>query len=190
MNKIEELEMVIKFRESENHDKTIDIQDYTKRIDKLSKVIEINVELIAQFKAQLEELKKASKKRWRAEYNEGYWSINYLGKVGRIIELHEDCDDYKYNSGNYYRTEQQAERAKFEMLFLQKLKDFALENNESEAKNVFACSLNGHNIYCLYVSNINLTLEKIINIPFDCISSEKALELFKDELKRYFLRED
>jgi hypothetical protein len=48
-------------------------------------------------------------KRWRAEKGNGYFILNTTFESNRSIEDNCEIDDERYNAGNYFQTEQQAE---------------------------------------------------------------------------------
>ena len=47
--------------------------------------------------------------RWRAEYDEWYWSVDDSGKAHRTLDFYMERDDELHASGNYYQTEEEAE---------------------------------------------------------------------------------
>ena len=49
-------------------------------------------------------------KRWRAEENEEYYYIGSSGIVWSVGELFSDEDNDNYNLGNYFRTEEEAQK--------------------------------------------------------------------------------
>ena len=49
-------------------------------------------------------------KRWRAEENEEYYYIGSSGIVWSVGELFSDEDNDNYNLGNYFKTEQEAQK--------------------------------------------------------------------------------
>lgn len=51
-------------------------------------------------------------KRWRAEEGSWYYSVNISGRILRIQDGRRMFDDDNYNFGNYFRTEEQAEKAR------------------------------------------------------------------------------
>lgn len=65
-------------------------------------------------------------KRWRAEEGEVYYLISDGGGVVGVYERHTKCDDYRYNTGNYFRTEAEAQ-AKHDY-------DIALRTIQDDAK--------------------------------------------------------
>lgn len=60
------------------------------------------------------------RKRWRAEENEEYYYIGSSGIVWSVGELFSDEDNDSYNLGNYFRTEEEAQR----VINSQEWKDF------------------------------------------------------------------
>lgn len=94
------------------------IDDLKQKIEKLEK--EVN-------SPEFEGIKKNI--RFRADYGMSYFFINNEGMVSRGIEQHRPLDDFRYNSGNYFKTEEQAEDFRENTLTKQTLKDLALELN-------------------------------------------------------------
>lgn len=73
-----------------------------------------------------------SKKRWRAENGGLYWTVN---NYGNAIELHDDrdrLDNYSFISGDYHRTEAEAEQFRDRQLAKQRIIDYYREH-ETEA---------------------------------------------------------
>lgn len=85
---------------------------------------------------QLLELAKRSntpaKKRWRGEEDDHYYFISNCGEIICDYEEKFDGDSYRYQSGNYFKTEEAAEFELNRRLVYQELKDYALEHNEGE----------------------------------------------------------
>lgn len=54
--------------------------------------------------------KYGAPKRWRAEENEEYYYIGSSGLVWSVGELFSDEDDDNYNLGNYFKTEEEAQK--------------------------------------------------------------------------------
>lgn len=53
--------------------------------------------------------KEVRKNRWRGKLSERYWFANENGKTGYCIEVGDSIDNERYKSGNYFRTEKEAE---------------------------------------------------------------------------------
>lgn len=69
-------------------------------------------------------------KRWRAEENETYWFITDVDSVCDDLEEKTPGDDFRYDLGNYYQTEELAQKALDKQIALTKLNDIILEKNE------------------------------------------------------------
>ena len=80
-----------------------------------------------------DELKKAvGNKRWRAKFSEEYWYIHDNCSILSEAEYNYHLDNARWKSGNYYRTEEEAEKARDRQLALMRLKDWALTNTPFE----------------------------------------------------------
>lgn len=99
----------------------------------------INVNLLNLSEEEREQLmgliKKANQthqKRWRGEEDDHYYCISDCGEILCEYEEKFDGDSYRYQSGNYFKTEEEAEFELNRRLVYQELKDYALEHNEGE----------------------------------------------------------
>ena len=54
-------------------------------------------------------------KRWRAKKNKTYYLINYYGHVCDVIEENIERDNEFFEQGNYFKTEEEAEKVKEEL---------------------------------------------------------------------------
>lgn len=70
---------------------------------------------------------RIKKKRWRAEEGEDYYLISYDLKVLKDDERFSESDDRCYEAGNYFRTIDQAQKAR--ELLKETLTKFHEENN-------------------------------------------------------------
>lgn len=62
--------------------------------------------------------KYCNKQRWRAENNKTYYYINEIEEIYTAKEIFHPLDDSRYEVGNYFKTEKEAEEV------LEKLKEF------------------------------------------------------------------
>ena len=87
---------------------------------------------------QIEELEKQeikkSDKRWRAENGGRYYYIDTNGEtsVRTVTDIRYEDDDDSYNVGNYFQTQEEAERVIEKIKIYTRLKDLALRLNKSE----------------------------------------------------------
>lgn len=103
-------------------------------IEELENKVSKYEEEINMLKAEIAKLKKEKKpvKRWRAEKNGHYFIVDSLGDISISEELYDITDGYRYNAGQYFKTQQQAENYREKILIYQELKDLALELNNGE----------------------------------------------------------
>lgn len=94
---------------------------------------------IDNFDEWFEEIPK--NKRWRAEYNEKYWCNDGNGGIYSSTEDGHKADSYRFLTGNYFKTEEDAEAYKEYLLAKQKLIDSAKG---------YKPVLDGHNHYLEY----------------------------------------
>ena len=91
-----------------------------------SNLLPVEKGTIENWRFSIDEL-KANKpteyKRWRACDDQLYFKIDNLGDVEEIVEIGYSSDDYRYNTGNYFKTEKEAEQHKAYLLALQTIKD-------------------------------------------------------------------
>lgn len=84
-------------------------------------------------------------KRWRAEYNEKYWCNDGNGGIYSSTEDGHKADSYRFLTGNYFKTEEDAEAYKEYLLAKQKLIDSAKG---------YKPVLDGHNHYLEYCNGV------------------------------------
>ena len=61
--------------------------------------------------------KRKSKKRWRAKKINHYYSLLNSGEIWQEVEDENECDDYRYRVGNYFKTKE-AKNAYFFAYFM------------------------------------------------------------------------
>lgn len=129
--------------------------------------------------------KKEIKKRWRADLDETYFYIGSDGSRQKIIDSHSENDDYRYKSGNYYRSRQELNEEDNKRMLIQKYKDFILEIEEEPID----WSNTKQNKYYVYIdrqldSQLNLILKsnhyqsRVQGVVYS--TNEKLLELAKE----------
>lgn len=73
---------------------------------------------------QVKEIEKPKYKRWRAEMDNNYYYLDDFGDVQCGEDQKVDIDDFRYNIGNYGKTEGELEEYKKKLLYQQQYKDF------------------------------------------------------------------
>ena len=79
--------------------------------------VEINEE-------QVKEIEKPKYKRWRAEKYKTYCSTNSDGTTCMYTDFGDVFDNFLYSIGNYFKTKEEAEFRRQQLLYLQQYKDF------------------------------------------------------------------
>ena len=64
-------------------------------------------------------------KRWRAEKGEGYWYVNDCGAIKHYHDYRDVVDNFRFTTGNYFKTEKEAEAYKEYLIARQVLLDDA-----------------------------------------------------------------
>ena len=123
------------------------------------------------------------------KFGEKYYTISTKGKIGSYSFCNDDFDKEITDFGNYFKTQEEAERKRFEIRLHRKLELFALENNDAEI------DLNTHSEKYIISYRIdgNIFIDKVYSfkdlgqVYFTSKEiAEKALETFRHELIRYF----
>lgn len=96
--------------------------DFDKIIAKFQKDAET---LITELKETVKDKQPTGYKRWRAERSDVYYYIDDNGFVGFVYEDNDTLDDYRYNTGNYFRTRAPSGQDRTYLLALQTIKDDA-----------------------------------------------------------------
>lgn len=126
----------------------------------------------------------------RVGENESYYNISCNCYVEKLIE--ERCmeDKYYYEDANYFSTEEKAEEIDFKQTLFRKLQRFSDENGGNEID--FG---DGDLKYCIsysyfrddFVTNPVIHAREFGQIYFVSREvAEKAIELFRDDLIKYF----
>ena len=142
---------------------------------------------VTDIKKQIEECdKKVFKPN---KFGEKYYTISTKGKIGSYSFCNDDFDKEILDFGNYFKTQEEAERKCFEIRLHRQLELFALENNiaeinwdDSSEKYMINCNKDKgifiDRVYTLKIfGQVYFTSKEI---------AEKALETFKNDLIRYF----
>ena len=73
---------------------------------------------------------KSTNKRWRAKKEDMYWFVDSDGKPTWWHEQSRNIDDFYYDTNNYFRTEQEAQRYADVLEIERQLKKFADYHND------------------------------------------------------------
>lgn len=90
---------------------------------------EIEVEITEEELKKLED-KKPSRKRWRAQRGQEYFYNMSFRDISGDTEGHDEVDDDRYSTGNYFKTKEEAEFHMEEVFYTQMLKDYIYEHDD------------------------------------------------------------
>lgn len=89
-----------------------------------------------EIEKKIEELEKQeSEVRWRARENETYYYFFSYGEIDKTYDDRGKDDINRYNIGNYFKTEEEAEKAIEKIKIYTQLKDLAMRLNKGEKIN-------------------------------------------------------
>lgn len=93
----------------------------------LEKISELEQQIV-ELKAEVEKKEKENK-RWRAECEEGYWAVTDYGIPDWSYNYNRDMDSFRYDTHNYFKSEEEARRYAKVLETERQLKKFADEHN-------------------------------------------------------------
>lgn len=142
---------------------------------------------------QIKEIEKPKCKRWRAEKGEAYFYIFKNGNIDKYLDENDNTDNFLYAIGNYFKTKEEAEFRRQQLLYLQQYKDYLGEDlvTEDDWKNKYLYKFYAYYSYC----------DNIIDFYYDCqikrfggiySKSKEKIENFikeigEDNFKKYIL---
>ena len=151
-------------------------------------------QLEENFNTQVTDIKKqiveCDKKVFKPnKFGEKYYTISTKGKIGSYSFCNDDFDKETIDFGNYFKTQEEAERKRFEIRLHRQLELFALENNDTE----ITWDINSEKYLINYSKDMGIVIDKVYTLKdFGQVYftsreiAEKALETFKNDLIRYF----
>ena len=142
---------------------------------------------VTDIKKQIEECdKKVFKPN---KFSEKYYTISTKGKIGSYSFCNDNFDKEIIDFGNYFKTQEEAERKRFEIRLHRQLELFALENNDTEIDwndSSEKYMINYNKDKGIFIDRV-YTLKIFGQVYFTSKEiAEKALETFKNDLIRYF----
>ena len=121
---------------------------------------------------------------------EKYYSITTKGKINSYNFCNDNFDKEIIDFGNYFKTQEEAERKRFEIRLHRQLELFALENNETEID----WNINSEKYIIIYRIDVGILINKVYSSKYfgqvyftSKEMAEKAIETFKYDLIRYFI---
>ena len=153
---------------------------------------------MAELKERLNKLEKMcdsltpSNKRWRAKQGDGYYFINTGGGINFDTEEVAALDDLRYNIGNYFKTEEEAEFEIERLKVIAELKEWATPiskfdwNDNTQKKYVIILEnnyLRADFFYSLQICGLYFESREIAEYAIKAVGEERII-------KYYFRRGD
>lgn len=142
---------------------------------------------------QIKEIEKPKYKRWRAEEGEKYYFLSDLGEILSANDCRDKSDNFLYNTDNYFKTKEEAEFRKKQLLYLQQYKDYLGDDllTEEDFKNQ---NITKYFAYYDYINeDINTGDHQVIRVQ-GCIYSKSSRKIWdfvnkvgNDNFKKYIL---
>ena len=162
----------------------------TKKEELLNKLKQLEEDFNTQVTDIKKQIEECDKKVFEPiKLGEEYWYLNELGFPVEDKNEKYFVDNTRFDFGNYFKTQEEAERKRFEIKLHRQLELFALENNDIEID--WNDSSKKYKIN--YSKNIGMSIDKVYSLKdFGQVYftskeiAEKALETFVDDLIRYF----
>ena len=170
----------------------------------MSRITELEKQLteLEERKVALQEELKLEKLKTGIEYpslktNEIYWIISNQGDVCRSWWSRDNMDKARYEIGNFFSTEQEAEKEIDRRSLLMRFRQYRDKCNGDWKPDFEDWEVNKYYVAYSYASNKLCFFTALCNTDFqpfgyfknrtDC---ERAIELFGDEIKRLFVEEE
>lgn len=100
-------------------------------LEQLKRELLENKNKCIQIKKKIEELEKQEiKVRWRAKEDENYYYFTSCGEIYADCDGYCDTDNRRYELGDYFKTEEEAENVVEKFKIYTQLKDLALRLNK------------------------------------------------------------
>ena len=129
-----------------------EIEDFKNEMNRSFKSLEEQIE--ERLKEILQQEKsKSSSIRQKPEYGEKYFFVNSRGHIDYKFWEEIETDLFRFNTGNCFTTEEEANDFKENLLTKQALKDLALELNQGKKIDWSNCNNNKYYIFIHSIGN-------------------------------------
>ena len=162
----------------------------------LEKKIAEMQEQFDKMQKQLDELKqvkvKEQKKKWKPEIDEKYWFINDCGMVDWASWCDDESDNWRYLTGNVFKTEQEAKEYKKKIEIQSKFKNFVEDrSDELDFKNnkqtKYHLKYDYYNNVITYDWNQSYKIQGVIYASSGQILRDAIKEIGEENIKKYVL---
>ena len=119
-------------------------------VEEIKGIIEQAEKQKQELQQLIDSLSTMEAERGRAAKSERYWYVSHVGMLRFTTDERSDSDDYRYECGNYYLTEEDASRSKKQILLFRLLDRFSRQNGWADEswKDRETCK------YCIYFDHV------------------------------------
>lgn len=158
----------------------------------LDRISELEQQIV-ELRAEAEKEEKENK-RWRSKNGDLYWLVGSNGKPDWSYELNRDSDSFRYDTHNYFQTEEEAQKYANVLETERQLKKFADEHNDV----IDWSNINQHkwhlyysyNCYKVGIANRYWTKDsRTIYFSSAKIAQQAINEIGEEEIKEYLTYE-
>lgn len=135
-----------------------------------------------------EEPEQEKPKRWRAEKGENYWCLDSCGEAIKNTDDYWIGDKWRYESGNYFKTKEEAEYYKESLIVYNKLKAYAEPEDAVWDKYI------GHwhvgwdaNKQDIYIESASIYKHAELYFPTKKAAQAAIKAVGEEKIKRYYL---
>lgn len=158
----------------------------------LNRISELEQQL-AVLRAESEKREKENK-RWRSKDGDIYWLVGSNGKPDWSYEFNRDSDSFRYDTHNYFQTEEEAQKYASVLETERQLKKFADEHNDAiDWTNINQEKYHLYYNYSDYRVSIAHRLwtkeSRVIYFSSEEIAEQAIDEIGKDKIKEYLTYE-
>lgn len=152
---------------------------------------------ISELEQQLAVLKteiKKENKRWRSKDGDIYWFVDGDGKPNWSYEYNRDSDSFRYDTHNYFQTEEEAQKYANVLETERQLKKFANEhNNKIDWNDNDQEKWNLYYNYSLYQINIAIRCAtrdvRVIYFSSEKVARQAINEIGEEKITEYLTYE-
>ena len=133
---------------------------------------------------------KCHNKRWRAKRANNYLYNTDYGHINMQLELNEDIDDWRYESGNYFRTYDEVVFYRHSLIIYTKLKDYAVPDDEQvwDNKNWYYYIYYDYASSCIEYGHTCLYKESTLYFATKKDAKRAVTAVGEKNVKKYYLK--
>lgn len=133
-------------------------------------------------------------KRWGAECGDSYWAVTDYGMPDWSYDCNRDTDKFHYDTHNYFRTEEEAQKYARVLETERQLKRFADEHNDkidwNDGKSVKYYLYYNHSAQSIFIAIVSvLQYARVICFSSEEIAEQAIKTIGEDKIKDYLTYE-